>query len=150
MFDYYHNFIPWFLYVRYSIMSKMSTKDKDSKTLPLDKLKQFFRISKGIISNAINLSDNLFKIWICFIYQIKFFNLGNYKSQEDYVFPSKIEKEISPDNPVHCRTKALKEISEDVLNNALEDVCILALVLLKLKFQYYWIMIINLIEVLSF
>jgi len=35
-----------------------------------------------------------------------------------------IEKEISPDSPVHHRTKAIKELCDVVLNQQWEDVCI--------------------------
>ncbi|RLU20252.1 hypothetical protein DMN91_006859 [Ooceraea biroi] len=72
-------------------MSKMSSKDKDNKTLH-DKLKQFFRINKG-----------------------------SYKSREDFTLTHDIEKEISPDSPVHHRTKAIKELCDTVLNQQWED-----------------------------
>ncbi|KAM0730676.1 Tuberin [Formica fusca] len=72
-------------------MSKMNSKDKDNKTLH-DKLKQFFRINKG-----------------------------SYKSREDFTLTHDIEKEISPDSPVHHRTKAIKELSDAVLNQQWED-----------------------------
>ncbi|KMQ94107.1 tuberin-like isoform x2 protein [Lasius niger] len=69
----------------------MNSKDKDNKTLH-DKLKQFFRINKG-----------------------------SYKSREDFTLTHDIEKEISPDSPVHHRTKAIKELSDAVLNQQWED-----------------------------
>ncbi|EZA47091.1 Tuberin [Ooceraea biroi] len=69
----------------------MSSKDKDNKTLH-DKLKQFFRINKG-----------------------------SYKSREDFTLTHDIEKEISPDSPVHHRTKAIKELCDTVLNQQWED-----------------------------
>ncbi|KYM81590.1 Tuberin [Atta colombica] len=72
-------------------MSKMNSKDKDNKTLH-DKLKQFFRINKG-----------------------------SYKSREEFTLTYDIEKEISPDSPVHHRTKAIKELRDAVLNQQWED-----------------------------
>ncbi|KAK2584988.1 hypothetical protein KPH14_008518 [Odynerus spinipes] len=69
----------------------MSSKDKDNKTLH-DKLKQFFRINKG-----------------------------NYKSREDFTLSHDIEKEISPDSPVHHRTKVIKDLCDAVLNQQWED-----------------------------
>ncbi|XP_017881114.1 tuberin isoform X2 [Ceratina calcarata] len=72
-------------------MSKMSSKDKDNKTLH-DKLKQFFRI-----------------------------NRGNYKSREDFTLTHDLEKEISPESPVHHRTKAIKDLCDAVLNQQWED-----------------------------
>lgn len=72
-------------------MSKMSSKDKDNKTLH-DKLKQFFRINKG-----------------------------NYKSREDFTLTHDLEKEISPESPVHHRTKAIKDLCDAVLNQQWED-----------------------------
>ncbi|EFN68657.1 Tuberin [Camponotus floridanus] len=65
---------------------------KDKDNKTLDKLKQFFRINKG-----------------------------NYKSREDFTLTHDIEKEISPDSPVHHRTKAIKELSDAVLNQQWED-----------------------------
>lgn len=49
---------------------------------------------------------------------------GNYKSREDFTLTHDIEKEISPDSPVHHRTKAIKELSDAVLNQQWEDVCV--------------------------
>ncbi|XP_032669228.1 tuberin [Odontomachus brunneus] len=72
-------------------MSKMSSKDKDNKTFN-DKLKQFFRINKG-----------------------------NYKNREDVTLTHDIERDISPDSPVHHRTKAIKELCDAVLNQQWED-----------------------------
>ncbi|XP_020281635.1 tuberin [Pseudomyrmex gracilis] len=72
-------------------MSKMNSKDKDNKNFH-DKLKQFFRISKG-----------------------------NYKNREDFTLTHDIEKEISPDSPVHHRTKAIKDLCDAVLNQQWED-----------------------------
>ncbi|OXU24396.1 hypothetical protein TSAR_012885 [Trichomalopsis sarcophagae] len=72
-------------------MSKMRAQDKDNKTFP-DKLRQFFRINKG-----------------------------NFKSREDITLTNGIEREISSDSPVHCRTKVIKDLSEAVLNNQWED-----------------------------
>ncbi|XP_012271509.1 tuberin isoform X2 [Orussus abietinus] len=72
-------------------MSKMSSKDKDNKTLH-DKLKQFFRINKG-----------------------------NYKSREDFTLTHDIEKEISSESPVYHRTKAIKDLCDAVLNHQWED-----------------------------
>ncbi|XP_025075261.1 tuberin [Pogonomyrmex barbatus] len=72
-------------------MSKMSSKDKDNKTLQ-DRLKHFFRLNKG-----------------------------SYKSREEFILTYDIEKEISSDSPVHHRTKAIKELREAVLNQQWED-----------------------------
>lgn len=47
---------------------------------------------------------------------------GNYKSREDFTLTHDIEKEISPDSPVHHRTKAIKELCDAVLNQQWEDV----------------------------
>ncbi|CAL7948460.1 unnamed protein product [Xylocopa violacea] len=69
----------------------MSSKDKDNKTLH-DKLKQFFRINKG-----------------------------NYKNREDFTLTHELEKEISPESPVHHRTKAIKDLCEAVLHQQWED-----------------------------
>lgn len=102
-------------------MSKMNSKDKDNKTLH-DKLKQFFRINKGILhliyhsfrernfSRARLTPNNYTGI------------AGNYKSREDFTLTHDIEREISPDSPVHHRTKAIKELSDAVLNQQWEDV----------------------------
>ncbi|XP_033337917.1 TSC complex subunit tuberin isoform X3 [Megalopta genalis] len=72
-------------------MSKMSSKDKDNKTLH-DKLKQFFR-----------------------------FNKGNYRSREDFTLTTDLEKEISHESPVHHRTRAIKDLCDAVLNQQWED-----------------------------
>lgn len=50
------------------------------------------------------------------------FLIGKYKSQEDFTVTQEIEKEISQESPVHQRTKAIKDLSEAVLNNQWEDV----------------------------
>lgn len=49
---------------------------------------------------------------------------GSYKSREEFTLTYDIEKEISPDSPVHHRTKAIKELRDAVLNQQWEDVCI--------------------------
>ncbi|XP_075230715.1 TSC complex subunit tuberin isoform X2 [Lycorma delicatula] len=71
----------------------MSSKDKDSKTM--EKLKQFFRLNKG--------------------------GGGNYKSREDFILTSELEKEISPESSMNHRLKALRELSDHVVNHKLED-----------------------------
>lgn len=48
--------------------------------------------------------------------------LGNYKSREDFTLTHDIEKEISPESPVHHRTKAIKDLCDAVLNQQWEDV----------------------------
>lgn len=48
--------------------------------------------------------------------------LGNYKSREDFTLTNDLEKEISPDSPVHHRTKAIKDLCDAVLNQQWEDV----------------------------
>lgn len=48
---------------------------------------------------------------------------GSYKSREEFTLTYDIEKEISPDSPVHHRTKAIKELRDAVLNQQWEDVC---------------------------
>ncbi|XP_029054023.2 tuberin isoform X1 [Osmia bicornis bicornis] len=85
-----------FLYICFMLsfqnkMSKMSSKDKDNKTLH-DKLKQFFRINKG-----------------------------NHKSREDFILTHDLEKEISHESPVHYRTKAIKDLCDPILNQQWED-----------------------------
>ncbi|XP_046387021.1 tuberin [Ischnura elegans] len=73
-------------------MSKMNTKEKEKSFH--EKLKQFFRINKGT----------------------------GYKGRLDFfLLTQEIEKEISSDNPIHHRIKAIKELSDVVLNNRLED-----------------------------
>lgn len=52
---------------------------------------------------------------------INFF-LGNYKSREDFTLTHDLEKEISPESPVHHRTKAIKDLCDAVLNQQWEDV----------------------------
>jgi tuberous sclerosis protein 2 len=52
-------------------------------------------------------------------------NLGNFRSREDITLTHGIEKEISSDSPVHCRTKVIKDLSDAVLNNQWEDVSII-------------------------
>ncbi|KAK0095925.1 hypothetical protein PV326_007052 [Microctonus aethiopoides] len=72
-------------------MSKMNSKDKDNRTLN-DKLKQFFRLSKG-----------------------------NYKSREDFVLTQDIEREISSENPINQRSRAIKDLCDVVLNHQCEN-----------------------------
>jgi len=48
---------------------------------------------------------------------------GSYKNREEFTLTYDIEKEISPDSPVHHRTKAIKELRDAVLNQQWEDVC---------------------------
>ncbi|XP_071440421.1 tuberin-like [Hetaerina americana] len=71
----------------------MSKTNAKEKEKPFhEKLKQFFRINKG-----------------------------NFRGRVDCSLTQEIEKEISPDNPNHQRIKAIKELSDLVLNNRLED-----------------------------
>lgn len=58
---------------------------------------------------------------------IYYYFLGNYKSREDFTLSHDIEKEISPDSPVHHRTKVIKDLCDAVLNQQWEDVYILLL-----------------------
>lgn len=48
--------------------------------------------------------------------------LGNYKSREDVTLTHDLEKEISPESPVHHRTKVIKDLCDAVLNQQWEDV----------------------------
>lgn len=50
------------------------------------------------------------------------FSVGNYKSREDFTITSDLEKEISPESPVHHRAKAIKDLCDAVLNQQWEDV----------------------------
>lgn len=108
----------------------MNSKDKDNKTLH-DKLKQFFRINKGKrITFRMYLSHTFSQVsrpfYIRYIYNhIDRLFVGSYKSREEFTLTYDIEKEISPDSPVHHRTKAIKELRDAVLNQQWEDVCIL-------------------------
>jgi len=106
-------------------MSKMNSKDKDNKTLH-DKLKQFFRINKGkCITFQISYVVSEFYVLFNIIYNhIDHLFAGSYKSREEFTLTYDIEKEISPDSPVHHRTKAIKELCDAVLNQQWEDVCI--------------------------
>lgn len=72
----------------------MSAKDKENKTFH-EKLKQFFRINKG--------------------------GTGNLKGRVDFALTQDIEKDLSPETPVTHRVKVIKELSEAVLKNRLED-----------------------------
>jgi len=105
-------------------MSKMNSKDKDNKTLH-DKLKQFFRINKG---KCITFQTSYVVSVLCFVQyiynHIDHLFAGSYKSREEFTLTYDIEKEISPDSPVHHRTKAIKELCDVVLNQQWEDVCI--------------------------
>lgn len=58
---------------------------------------------------------------------------GSYKSREDFILTHDIEKEISADSPVHHRTKAIKELSDAVLNQQWEDVCMRNYIVILLK-----------------
>ncbi|KAJ4432765.1 hypothetical protein ANN_21404 [Periplaneta americana] len=72
----------------------MSAKDKENKTFH-EKVKQFFRINKG--------------------------GTGNIKGRQDFALTQDIEKDLSREMPLNHRTKAIKELSEAVLKNRLED-----------------------------
>lgn len=75
----------------------MSAKDKENKTFQ-EKLKQFFKFNKS--------------------------GSGNLKGRVDFALTSDIEKELSPETPLNHRTKVIKELSETVLKNHLEDYAI--------------------------
>ena len=70
----------------------------------------------------------IYYLFILYIYYI-FANksilnlfLGNYKNREDFTLTHDLEKEISPESPVHHRTKAIKDLCDAVLNQQWEDV----------------------------
>ncbi|KAL1116001.1 hypothetical protein AAG570_005496 [Ranatra chinensis] len=71
----------------------MSAKDKESKTL--EKIKQFFRINRGVP--------------------------GNLRPREDFVLSNVLEKDLCSESPTAQRIKTVKEIVETVLNHKLED-----------------------------
>lgn len=48
---------------------------------------------------------------------------GSYRNREEFILTYDIEREISPDSPMHHRTKAIKELRDAVLNQQWEDVC---------------------------
>lgn len=102
-------------------MSKMNSKDKDNKTLH-DKLKQFFRINKG---KHLGILTSISRVTSGTLVIVSIGIAGSYKSREDFTLTHDIEKEISPDSPVHHRTKAIKELCDPVLNQQWEDVRVL-------------------------
>lgn len=59
---------------------------------------------------------------VIFITIIFFFFPVNFKGKADFSLPNDIEKEIGPDAPINQRLRALKEYSEVVATNRLEDV----------------------------
>ncbi|XP_067006155.2 tuberin isoform X2 [Anabrus simplex] len=69
----------------------MSAKDKTFQ----EKLKQFFRINRG--------------------------GTGNIKGRVDFSLTADIEKDLGPETPINHRTKVIKELSEAVMYNRLED-----------------------------
>jgi hypothetical protein len=48
--------------------------------------------------------------------------LGNIKGRVDFALTQDIERDLSPETPLNQRTKVMKELSEAVLKNRLEDV----------------------------
>lgn len=50
------------------------------------------------------------------------YSLGNIKGRVDFALTQDIEKDLSPETPLNQRTKVMKELSEAVLKNRLEDV----------------------------
>lgn len=48
--------------------------------------------------------------------------LGNFKGRVDFALTQDIERDLSPETPLNQRTKVMKELSEAVLKNRLEDV----------------------------
>lgn len=50
------------------------------------------------------------------------FILVNFKGKADFTLTSEIEKEISSDTPINQRLRAIKDLSETVATNRLEDV----------------------------
>lgn len=54
--------------------------------------------------------------------QFFFLISGNFKVKEDKTLTCEIEKEIGPESPLQSRIKAIKELSDAVLNNHWEDV----------------------------
>ncbi|XP_014220709.1 tuberin [Trichogramma pretiosum] len=65
---------------------------QDKDNKAIDKLKQFFRLQRG-----------------------------TFKNREDMALNNTIEREISPDSTIHCRLKAIKDLSDAVLNHQWED-----------------------------
>jgi hypothetical protein len=51
-----------------------------------------------------------------------FVSIGNIKGKVDFALTQDIEKDLSPETPLNQRTKVIKELSEAVLKNRLEDV----------------------------
>lgn len=47
---------------------------------------------------------------------------GNYKIKSEFILKTEIEKEIGPETPVAQRIKTIKELSEIVVANRLEEV----------------------------
>lgn len=104
----------------------MSSKDKE-KTLQ-DRLKQFFRLNKGGTGKKTS-SKNLparglssFKSFCVLCILIIFLFLGNFKGRVDFSLTREIEDEIGPESSVHHRVKVIKELSDAVLQNHLEEV----------------------------
>jgi hypothetical protein len=51
-----------------------------------------------------------------------FISIGNIRGKVDFALTQDIEKDLSPETPLNHRTKVIKELSEAVLKNRLEDV----------------------------
>jgi hypothetical protein len=51
-----------------------------------------------------------------------FVSIGNIRGKVDFALTQDIEKDLSPETPLNHRTKVIKELSEAVLKNRLEDV----------------------------
>lgn len=75
-------------------MSKMSSKDSKA----LEKLKQFFRINKG--------------------------GTSNFRPREEFELTPETEKELCGEASLSHRVKAIKDLSETVLNHRLEDMAV--------------------------
>ncbi|XP_014260624.1 tuberin [Cimex lectularius] len=71
----------------------MSSKDKETKTM--DKLRQLFRIKAG--------------------------PQGSFRIKEDFILTVDMEKDLSSDSPLNVRIKTIKELTDVVLNQRLED-----------------------------
>jgi hypothetical protein len=50
------------------------------------------------------------------------YHLGNIKGRVDFALTQDIERDLSPETSLNQRIKVMKELSEAVLKNRLEDV----------------------------
>jgi hypothetical protein len=51
--------------------------------------------------------------------------LANFKGRIDFALTNEIEKDLGPETPLNQRMRHIKDLSEAVLNNRLEDVSFL-------------------------